>query len=271
MEGEGDKGKKEEALDPIMMDEDQIKRIMETTGKTRNEVPYQYKMNTKKRVVAAREGLASDEEEVEDLQAVEHNEEILRTTYERKTRGIRVTIEGIAPIHISVSVEPINPCATNTPRRTPPFRQPNFGRRKIVGSKSTQGKTTGGASSGRISQVYTLHGGIILAFRITGHDPTIRLPKFKGEALEDPEKHLFICKKIWEEKYITDKDTKLAQLYIMIRDHALDWYMSLAANSPLGTTKTIGDIKKLLINEFQKPSSEDQYMNEMIEIRQKPG
>jgi hypothetical protein len=35
MEGEGDKGKKEEALDPIMMDEDQIKWIMETTGKTR--------------------------------------------------------------------------------------------------------------------------------------------------------------------------------------------------------------------------------------------
>jgi hypothetical protein len=47
--------------------------------------------------------------------------------------------------------------------------------------------------------------------------------------------------------------------------------MSLAANSPPGTTRTIGDIKNLLINEFQKPSSEDQYMNEMIEIRQKPG
>jgi hypothetical protein len=31
MEGEGDKGNKEEALDPIMMDEDQIKRIMATT------------------------------------------------------------------------------------------------------------------------------------------------------------------------------------------------------------------------------------------------
>jgi hypothetical protein len=30
-------------------------------------------------------------------------------------------------------------------------------------------------------------------------------------------------------------------------------------------------VKKLLINEFQKPSSEDQYMNEMIEIRKKPG
>ena len=62
-----DKGKKEEALDPIMMEEDQLKQIMETTTRTHSGVPYQYKMNTKKRVVVAREGLASDEEEVEDL------------------------------------------------------------------------------------------------------------------------------------------------------------------------------------------------------------
>jgi hypothetical protein len=67
MEEEMDKGKKEEALDPIMMEEDQIKQIMETTGKMRSGVPYQYKMNNKKRAIAEREGLASDEEEVEDL------------------------------------------------------------------------------------------------------------------------------------------------------------------------------------------------------------
>jgi hypothetical protein len=47
--------------------------------------------------------------------------------------------------------------------------------------------------------------------------------------------------------------------------------MSLVANSPPGTTRTIVDIKKPLINEFQKPISEDQCMNEMIEIRQKQG
>jgi hypothetical protein len=82
---------------------------------------------------------------------------------------------------------------------------------------------------------------------------------------------LFICVKIWEEKHITDEDTKLAQLAITLRDHALDWYMSLDTNSAPGTTRTLANIKKLLINEFQKPSSEDQYMNEMIEIRQKPG
>jgi hypothetical protein len=47
--------------------------------------------------------------------------------------------------------------------------------------------------------------------------------------------------------------------------------MILATKNPLGTTRTIVDIKKLLINEFQKSSSEDQYMNEMIKIRQKLG
>jgi hypothetical protein len=46
--------------------------------------------------------------------------------------------------------------------------------------------------------------------------------------------------------------------------------MSLDANIAPGTTRTLVDIKNLLINEFQKSSSENQYMNEMIEIRQKP-
>jgi hypothetical protein len=176
MEGDVDKGKKEEPLDPIMMDDDQIKRIMATAGKTRNGVPYQYKVKTKKRVVAAREGLASDEEEVEDLRSVEQIEEILCATYERKTRGPRAGIEGNNPIHINVSVEPINPCTTNTPKRTPPFRQPNFGRRKTARSTSTQGTTNGGASSGSISQASTSRGGSSSTFRMAGHDPTIRLP-----------------------------------------------------------------------------------------------
>jgi hypothetical protein len=47
--------------------------------------------------------------------------------------------------------------------------------------------------------------------------------------------------------------------------------MRLGENSLPRTTRMIVDIKKLLINEFQKPSSEDQYMNEMIEIKHKIG
>ena len=97
-----------------------------TTRKTRSGVPYQYKVNTKKRTITAREGLASDEEEVEDLRVVDKIEEILHATYERKTRGPRMGREGNNPIHINVSVEPINPCATNTPKRTPQFRQLKF-------------------------------------------------------------------------------------------------------------------------------------------------
>jgi hypothetical protein len=134
---------------------------------------------------------------------VEQIEEILRTRYERNMRGPREGIEGNTYIHISVSVEPINPCATNTPRRTPPFRQPNFRRRKTIGSTSTQGTTTKEANSGSISQVSTPRGGIISTLRMARHDPTIRLSEFKGEASKDPEKHLFICENIGEAKMIT--------------------------------------------------------------------
>ena len=54
-----------------------------------------------------------------------------------------------------------------------------------------------------------------------GHDPTIKLLEFRGEAIEDPEKHLFICAKIWEAKQIIDEDIKLAQLAITLREGAL--------------------------------------------------
>jgi hypothetical protein len=67
MEGGKDKGKQEEPLEPIMMDDDQIKQIMATTRNMCSGVPYEYKVNTKKRVVAVREGLVSDEEEVGSL------------------------------------------------------------------------------------------------------------------------------------------------------------------------------------------------------------
>jgi hypothetical protein len=78
---------------------------------------------------------------------------------------------------------------------------------------------------------------------MVGHDPTIRLPEFRGEAAEDPEKHLFICAKIWEEKKITDEDTKLAQLAITLRDRTLDWYMSLDVNNAPGMTRTLKTLR----------------------------
>jgi hypothetical protein len=58
MDKEMDNGKKE-AMDPIIMEEDQIKQIMEKCGNKCSERPYQYKMNNKKRSIANKEGLAS--------------------------------------------------------------------------------------------------------------------------------------------------------------------------------------------------------------------
>jgi hypothetical protein len=108
-------------------------------------------------------------------------------------------------------VESINPCATNTPIRTPQFRQLDFSRRKTTGTAPNQGVETGGASSGSSSQVSTpCRGSSSSQFKMAGHDPTIRLPELRGEVSEDPEKHLFICENIWEAKQITDEDTKLA-------------------------------------------------------------
>jgi hypothetical protein len=99
----------------------------------------------------------------------------------------------------------------------------------------------------------------------------IILPKLWGETSEEPENNLFIYDKIWEEKKITDEDTKLPQLEITLRYCALDWYMKLDVNSAQGIPKTIVDMKKILVNKFQNPSLEDQYMNEMIEIKEIPG
>jgi hypothetical protein len=145
----------------------------------------------------------------------------------------------------------MNPCATNTPKRRPPFRQPKFRGSPTKRSTPTLGVTTGGASSGSTSQVYTpCGGGSSLVFKMEGHDPTIRLLEFRGEAPEDSKKHLFICANIWEEKHITDEDTKLAQLAFMLRDRALEWYMSLDMNNAPGMMRPLTDIKKLLINEF---------------------
>jgi hypothetical protein len=32
---------------------------------------------------------------------------------------------------------------------------------------------------------------------MAGLDNTLRLPKFKGIGLEDPEKHMFVCETMW--------------------------------------------------------------------------
>jgi hypothetical protein len=99
-------------------------------------------------------------------------------TYEWKTRGPRTGGEDSHHFHINVSVEPINPCVTNTPKRTPPFRQPKFRGSLTARSTSTAGATNGGASSGSTSQVSTLHGGgSSSVFRMVGTQPHYQITR----------------------------------------------------------------------------------------------
>jgi hypothetical protein len=100
MEKDMDRGKKKEYMDPIMMDEEHIKEIMDKARTTRSGRPYHYKINRKKRAVAEREGLESDEDEVEDIRAMNKIEEILCSTYERKKIFQGHSTEEVTPFHI---------------------------------------------------------------------------------------------------------------------------------------------------------------------------
>jgi hypothetical protein len=64
------------------------------------EYPSQYNINRKKRTLVEREGLDTDEEEVEDLHAMGKIEEILHATYERKTRGQGSGAKEVSPFQI---------------------------------------------------------------------------------------------------------------------------------------------------------------------------
>jgi hypothetical protein len=175
MDKEMDKGNKKEAIDPVMMEEDQINKIMEKTRNKYNGIPYQYKMNNNKRSMADKEGLVSDEEEVGDIWDVDKIEEILRAKYERKTRGLGLGTEERNTIQITISVEPTTPCATNTFERTPMFIKLNFNGRRETRQGSNQGKSIAGASLGCNNELSTSHReSSSTVFKLTRHDPNHR-------------------------------------------------------------------------------------------------
>jgi hypothetical protein len=123
MEGETDRKENCKEKYPIMMDQEEIQEIMEKAGTTHSGRTYQYKINMKKRVVAEREVLESDDEEVDDLHAMEHIEEIICTTYKINTRGEISNEEANTLVQIRICVEPTTPCTINTSTKKELFRE----------------------------------------------------------------------------------------------------------------------------------------------------
>jgi hypothetical protein len=86
------------------------------------------------------------------------------------------------------------------------------------------------------------------------------LPTFRGDGSEDPDQHWFLCEAVWSIKNITDDALKRAQFSTTLRDRALSWYMKFVqGNAP----KPLNSIKTMLIDEFNKPKSESQYITEL--------
>jgi hypothetical protein len=123
--------------------------------------------------------LDNDEEEVEDLRVIEKIEEILRDTYERKTRVQGSGEKEGSPFHILISVEPTTPCVTKTSKEEKLVNQQVIrGRRTFTGHGSS-GKSSRRVSSKSSSQLSTpCGGGSKTNFTMEGQDSTIRLPEF---------------------------------------------------------------------------------------------
>jgi hypothetical protein len=106
---------------------------------------------------------------------------------------------------------------------------------------------------------------------MVNQDSTLRLPMFHGMGRDDAEQHWFTCEAIWSVKRIMDEASKIAQLETTFRDRALTWYMKYKATVPMGQARSLLDIKRDLLREFQKPKSESQCIMEVKEIKQLAG
>jgi hypothetical protein len=101
-------------------------------------------------------------------------------------------------------------------------------------------------------------GGHSLRLRMVNQDSTLRLPVFHGMGRDDAEQHWFTCEVIWSVKRITDEASKIVQLETTFRDRALMWYMKYKATALVGQMRSLTEIKRDILKEFQKPKSESQ-------------
>ena len=80
-----------------------------------------------------------------------------------------------------------------------------------------------------------------------------KLPFFHGNKTDDPEQYWFLCEAVWTVRQTTNDDVKKGQLATTVQGCALDWYMKFI-QVPTGTpAKTLDEVRRGLIEEFQKP------------------
>ena len=96
----------------------------------------------------------------------------------------------------------------------------------------------------------------------------VKLPLFHGNGTEDIEQYQILHEIVQTIKQVVDEDIKRGQLAKNFRGRALDWYMKFM-QVPMGKLmKNLAEIRNVLIEEFQKPKSELQYITELKEFKQ---
>jgi hypothetical protein len=105
--------------------------------------------------------------------------------------------------------------------------------------------------------------------RMVNQDNTLRLPVFHIMIKDDAEHHWFTYEAIWSVKRIANEATTITQLETIFRDRSLTWYMKYKATTSTGQARSLTEIKKYMLREFQKSKLESQCIIEIKEIKHK--
>ena len=95
----------------------------------------------------------------------------------------------------------------------------------------------------------------------------LKLPTFKGVGDEDMDRFQFVAGLVWTAQNIVSDTVKRAQLSLAFEGRALDWCMRYIGQN---VNTTIDEIKAALKQQFKKPKSYYQIVNNLKDIKQGP-
>jgi hypothetical protein len=98
---------------------------------------------------------------------------------------------------------------------------------------------------------------------MVNEDSTLRLPAFHGMERDDVEQDWFTCEDIWFVKRFMDGESNISQLETTFRNIALKWYMKYKVTALVGQIRSLTEIKRDILREFQKPKSKSQCITEI--------
>jgi hypothetical protein len=198
-----------------------------------------------------KEIVAGKGEKHREFEESDHCTKLQITPYRERKRKERdpqyhPTEEGI-PSQIRICVEPMTPCAS---LRIEAGTE-TCSREIVISGGSQRNSQNSGSSTTNQSQL-TSPRVSTTPNTMAGVDHTLRMLEFQGTGSEDPEQHLFVCDTIWTVKNVQDEVTKIVQLAMTFRGHALLWYMKFQTTTPSRIVKKFGRDQTSIVKRIQE-------------------